>query len=438
MSKIVAKFGGSSLASTEQIKKAADIIKQNSDRVVVVCSAPGKRSSDDTKVTDMLYECYNLAAAGNDFSGALIRIEKRFAEIISGLGISFDLAGEMKKISDSLLAKPNKDYLASRGEYLNTRIIAAYLGFDFIEAADYIKFNDLGGFDAENTNKLLSEALASCTHAAIPGFYGSMPDGTVHTFSRGGSDITGSIAARAIQADLYENWTDVSGMLAADPRVVSSPRTIEYITYKELRELSYSGASVLHEDAVFPVRKAGIPINIRNTNRPEDAGTMILPRLPADIKVPVVTGIAGLTGFTSVHIEKSSMNSEVGFIARLLTLFAERGISVEHIPSGIDELTVVADSESLRSCRDLLVSDIKRELDPETIVIENGMALIAVVGQGMVGSRGSAASIFEALAKAGINIRMIDQGAGELNIIVGVDSEDYKAAVRAIYDAMCK
>ena len=343
MNPIVVKFGGSSLATAGQFEKVAAIIRENPGRRYVVASAPGKRFSGDTKVTDLLYRCYDAACAGQDFAPVLDEIRQRFADIISELQLQVDLAPDFAAIEAHLRTSPQRDYMASRGEYLNSRLLAAYLGFSFVDAAQMVLFRADGSFDAEATNTAIGHALVSIDRAVIPGFYGAMPDGTIHTFSRGGSDVTGSIVARAVGAELYENWTDVSGVLAADPRIIEHPHVVDYITYRELRELSYMGASVLHEDAVFPVRRANIPINIRNTNRPQDPGTFIVPTLPANAHKRKVTGIAGHKGFSSVYVEKSMMNGEIGFVAHLLQIFADHGISFEHCPSGIDTVSIIVD-----------------------------------------------------------------------------------------------
>ena len=436
MDTITVKFGGSSLASAAQIQKAAAIVQADPARRYVVVSAPGKRTAGDTKVTDLLYRCCALAAEGADFSEVLGQIEARYADIIRELGLSFDLAAEIDILRRHLRTAPDADYMASRGEYLNGRIIAAYLGYDFVEPAESIFFTEAGLFDGERTFRTLGERLAHTEHAVIPGFYGALPDGTVHTFSRGGSDITGSIVARASNARLYENWTDVSGMLSADPRIVEGARVIDWITYTELRELSYMGASVLHEDAIFPVREAGIPINIRNTNRPDDPGTMIVSALGENARRRVVTGIAGRKGFTCLVVEKSMMNAQVGFGAKLLQIFAGHGVGFEHCPSGIDTMSVIVSTDAFNKARDGILVDIQKALDPEAFSIQDGLAMIAVVGEGMVRSKGTAARIFQALAEADINIRMIDQGSSEMNIIVGVEDSDYEAAIRAIYRKM--
>ena len=433
---VVAKFGGTSLADASQIKKACAIINADSARKYVVMSAPGKRYPEDIKITDMLYKAHSQAKAGEDFSDTLHDIADRYAKIIDGLGITFDLDAEIQEIAARLKAGTTPDYPASRGEYINAKIIAAYLGRTFVDAAEGIFFTESGILDEAKTFTTLGEKLKACDSAVIPGFYGAMPDGSIKTFSRGGSDVTGSIVARAVNADIYENWTDVSGMLSADPRVVKNPRVIEYITYTELRELSYMGASVLHEDAVFPVRQAGIPINIRNTNRPEDSGTLIASSIPENAQKHMVTGIAGRKGFCSVRVEKSMMNGETGFGARLLQVFAQKGIPFEHCPTGIDTISVIVNGSAFESRREEILREIKTTLSPDYITIEKGLSAIAVVGAGMVNVKGVAAKIFAALADAGINIRMIDQGSDELNIIVGVDDADYVNAVNALYNVM--
>ena len=431
--KKVVKFGGSSLASAEQFKKVGDIIHADESRRFVVPSAPGKRFSKDTKVTDMLYKCYELAEADQNFAKALNDIKARYSEIIEGLGLDLSLEEDFKIIEDQFHSIAGSDYAASRGEFLNGKIMAAYLGFEFIDAADVIFFNENGEFDSEKTNDVLSKVLEKKDNAVIPGFYGSMPDGSVKTFSRGGSDITGSIVARAINASVYENWTDVSGFLVADPRIIDHPAVIETITYRELRELAYMGASVLHEDAIFPVRKAGIPINIRNTNHPEDPGTLIV---ESTCRAPkyTITGIAGRKGFCSINVEKAMMNSEIGFGRRVLQVFEMNGISFEHMPSGIDTLTVLVHQDEFIEKEQEVIAGIHRMTDPDLIYLESDLALIAVVGRGMKSTRGTAGRIFSALAHQKINVKMIDQGSSELNIIIGVSNSDFETAIKAIYD----
>ena len=431
--KIVVKFGGSSLASAKQFKKVADIIRADKGRKYVVPSAPGKRNDKDEKVTDLLYQCYDAASQGKSYKKILDKIRERYEEIIDGLHLNVNLDHEFQTIEENFVAGIGRDYAASRGEYLNGILMAAYLGIPFIDAAEVVFFDEYGNFLAEETNRELEERLAHTERAVIPGFYGSKKDGQICTFSRGGSDITGSIVARAIHADLYENWTDVSGFLVADPRIVDDPEVIETITYKELRELSYMGASVLHEDAIFPVRKEGIPIHIRNTNRPEDRGTLIVEntcRKPRHL----ITGIAGKKGFCSMYIEKAMMNSEVGFGRKVLGVLEDQGISFEHMPSGIDTMTVFIHQTEFMAHEQQVIAGIHRAAAPDFIDLESDLALVAVVGRGMKGSRGTAARVFAALAHARINIKMIDQGSSESNIIVGVRNEDFEEAIRAIYD----
>jgi len=433
----VLKFGGSSLADAEHFRAVAEIVKAEPERRYVVASAPGKRSSSDTKVTDLLYKCYELTVAEEDITDVFNEIVARYNDIINDLGIDLDLSESYEKIRMSLIHNSGRDYVASRGEYLNAMILAKYLDYDFIDAKKVIFFNEDGSFDSEKTNDVLRDKLTRHRYAVIPGFYGSMPNGTIKTFSRGGSDITGSIVARAAGAAVYENWTDVSGFLMADPRCINDPKPIETITYKELRELSYMGATVLHEDAIFPVRYSKIPINIRNTNRPEDKGTFIVSQTD-DISEDVITGIAGKTGFSTITIEKDMMNAELGFGRRVLQVLEEHGIPFEHFPSGIDTMSVVVATKELQSKRADVLAGICKMVNPENLFVEENLALIAIVGRGMVKAKGTAARVFKALADAGVNIRMIDQGSSELNIIVGVDANDYIPGLKAIYREFVK
>lgn len=429
----VVKFGGSSLASAAQFAKVGDIIRADETRRYVVPSAPGKRNAKDTKVTDMLYSCYALAEAEEDFKGALKKIKERYNSIINGLNLTLSLEDEFRIIAEKFEDKAGEDYAASRGEYLNGIIMANYLGYEFIDAAEVIFFDENGNFDDYKTDKVMAERLSHVEKAVIPGFYGSDFEGNVKTFSRGGSDITGSIVSKAVHASVYENWTDVSGCLVADPRIVENAQPIRVITYRELRELSYMGASVLHEDAIFPVRKAGIPINIKNTNAPEEPGTMIVESTcqKADY---TITGIAGKKGFVAVNIDKDMMNSEVGFCRKALEAFEENGISIEHMPSGIDTMTVFVHQEEFEGKEQQVISSIRRLVNPDIIDLEADLALIAVVGRGMKSTRGTAGRIFSALAHANINVKMIDQGSSELNIIIGVSNNDFENAIKAIYD----
>lgn len=433
MSLKVLKFGGSSLADAEHFKAVAEIIKAEPERRYVVASAPGKRMSGDDKVTDLLYRCYELAADEQDITEVFNIVKARYNDIIEGLNIDLDLTEVFEKIRVALLNHSGRDYIASRGEYLSAMVLAKYLGFEFIDARKVIFFNDDGSFDAEKTNDVLHARLAKCHNAVIPGFYGSMPNGTIKTFSRGGSDITGSIVARAANATLYENWTDVSGFLMADPRCINNPKPIEVITYKELRELSYMGATVLHEDAIFPVRYSKIPINIKNTNAPEDKGTFIVPETDQVSKY-IITGIAGKVGFSTITVEKGMMNAELGFGRRVLQVLEEHNVPFEHFPSGIDTMSVVISTKELHNKRADIMAGICKAVDPDNIFVEENLALIAIVGRSMVKAKGTAARVFKSLAEAEVNVRMIDQGSSELNIIVGVDSNDYMVALKAIYD----
>lgn len=431
--KKVVKFGGSSLASAEQFRKVGEIIHSDNGRRYVVPSAPGKRSSGDTKVTDMLYDCYQSSGDSKALDIKIAAIAARYQEIIDGLSLDVSLDEEFSKIREAFVNHVGSDYAGSRGEYLNGIIMAAYLGYEFIDAAEVIRFDEDGVFEPELTNKIMRARLEGVENAVIPGFYGAMEDGTIKTFSRGGSDITGSIVARAVHADLYENWTDVSGFLVTDPHIVENPATIETITYRELRELSYMGATVLHADAIFPLRQEGIPINIKNTNRPQDPGTLIVESTCRQPKY-TITGIAGKKGFCAINIEKDMMNSEIGFGRKVLQVFEENGISFEHVPSGIDTFTVIVHQSEFMEKEQRVISGIHRAVSPDTLDLESDLALIAVVGRGMRATRGTAGRIFAALAHANINVKMIDQGSSELNIIVGVRHDDFKNAIRALYD----
>jgi len=431
--KKVVKFGGSSLASAAQFEKVGNIVKSDKDRRYVVVSAPGKRNSGDKKVTDMLYNCYDLAEKNQNFDIVLADIKARYDEIITGLGLSFSLDDDFKEIKKKFKEKAGVDYAASRGEFLNGKIMANYLGITFIDPSTVIFFDEDGNFDAEKSNEEVAKRLDSEEYAVIPGFFGAMYDGSIKTFSRGGSDITGSIVARAVKADVYENWTDVSGFMVADPRIINHPKSINMITYTELRELAYMGASVLHEDSIFPVRKEGIPINIRNTNMPEDEGTWIV-ESTARKSDYTITGIAGKKGFCCVNISKDMMNSEVGFVRKVLQAFEDHDISIEHVPSGIDTMTVFVHEDDFISKEQAVVSQIHRLAKPDMLEIESDLGLIAVVGRGMKSTRGTAGRIFSALAHANVNVRMIDQGSSELNIIIGVENRDFEKAVKAIYD----
>ncbi|MDE5558644.1 MAG: aspartate kinase [Ruminococcus sp.] len=437
MANKVVKFGGSSLADANQFRKVAEIIKSDDKRKYVVPSAPGKRFSDDIKITDMLYKCCELAGSGMDFSEDFQLIKDRYNGIIAELGINMSLDDEFEAIVKELKARPAKDFSASRGEYLNGKILAEYLGFNFVDAGDVIIFDNKGVLMLDDTVKAVRKRLKNLENAVIPGFYGRTTEGYIKTFSRGGSDVTGSIIANAVRAEIYENWTDVSGFLVADPRIVENPDVIEVITYRELRELAYMGASVLHEDAIFPVRSAGIPINIRNTNRPEDAGTMIVSDdfdFSRESLSHTITGIAGRKGFSTINIEKAMMNSEKGFGMKVLKVLYDNGVSFEHMPSGIDTMSITVESSQLNLVREKVIAEIRKEVAPDQIEIEDGIALLAIVGRRMKNTRGTVARIFASMAHARINVKMIDQGSSELNVIIGVSEHDLSEAIRRIYD----
>jgi len=441
MANKVVKFGGSSLADANQFRKVAAIIKSDDKRKYVVPSAPGKRFSDDIKITDMLYKCCELAGSGIDFSEPFETIKERYKGIISELGIDMSLDEDFDLIAQELKNRPARDFAASRGEYLNGKVLANFLGFNFVDAADVIIFDTKGVLLLNETVKAVREKLNGLDNAVIPGFYGRTTEGVIKTFSRGGSDVTGSIIANAVKADIYENWTDVSGFLIADPRIVENPDVIEVITYRELRELAYMGASVLHEDAIFPVRSAGIPINIRNTNRPEDPGTMIVSDdydFSGESLRYTITGIAGKKGFSTINIEKAMMNNETGFGMKILKALYDNGLSFEHMPSGIDTMSITLSTEALAPVRDKVIADIRKAVNPDHIEIEDGISILAVVGRRMKNTRGTVARIFAALAHARINVKLIDQGSSELNVIVGVNEHELPEAIRKIYDMFIK
>ena len=435
MSVIVTKFGGSSLADAGQFRKVQAIMNTNPKRCYIIPSAPGKRSADDYKITDLLYLCHAHVQQGIAFNDIFEIISNRYFEIIRELNLSLDLQPILAEIKTKIATGANADYVASRGEYLNGLIMAALLKFEFIDAAEVIFFDENGVFDAEQTQKIISQRLASTSQAVIPGFYGNMPDGSIKTFSRGGSDLTGAIVARGVQASVYENWTDVSGFLMADPRIVKNPRPIETITYSELRELAYMGASVMHEEAIFPVREAGIPINIRNTNLPEAPGTMIVRDAEPIATLGGITGIAGRKDFTVISIEKALMNSELGFGRKLLSILEANQVSFEHLPSGIDSISLVIADAQLGKKLDKIVKEIHHQCQPDSVQVLPKMALVATVGRGMAYTPGIAARLFQALYQAQVNVRMIDQGSSEINIIVGIEPNDFEKAVQAIYQA---
>lgn len=423
------------MADAEHFAAAKQIVARDEARCYVVPSAPGKRFGDDHKVTDLLYMCHQLAQHNIDFAEVFALVADRYQQIHQGLDLHQDLDAELARIREEITAGATADYVASRGEYLGAKLLAEYLGYDFVDAADVVVFSAAGVYDSAATARQIKETLARHPRAVIPGFYGADHEGQIHTFSRGGSDVSGAIVAGAVDADLYENWTDVSGFLQADPRVVESPAPIEIVSYKELRELSYMGASVLHEEAIFPVREKNIPINVRNTERPEDQGTLIVSDRDRE-GTSGITGIAGMQQFTVLTLEKTLMDEEKGFMRKLVSVFETNGVSIAHIPSGIDSVSVVVRSADVRFKIKKVIEEIKIFCHPDAVSVEDGISLIAVVGRGMVSTPGIAARVFTALARAGINIRIITQGASELSILVGVEDGQFEDAVRALYSAI--
>lgn len=431
----VCKFGGTSMATTESILQVKSIIESDPERKFVVVSAPGKRFSSDTKITDLLYSAYDEKVEFGTCKSSMKVIRERFVGLCNELGLDVDINKYLDEVEEGIIKSTSSDYAASRGEYLSAIVVSAVLGFKMVDAGDIIKFNNNGVFDAELTNDLVKKYADYSDGIVIPGFYGRMPDKTIKTFTRGGSDFTGAIIARGIGARIYENWTDVNGFMVTDPRIVKNPKHIAVLSYEELRELSYMGASVLHPDSIFPVQIDNIPINIRNTFEPENEGTMIMDNTEGYV-LPVVTGIAGRKGNTTISIKKAMMNGELGFCRKVLTVLERHGISVEHIPTGIDTMGIVLSEAGLKNAdEEKVISDIRGMVNPDFIKISHSIALIAVVGHGMVNQLGTAAKIFTALYEAGVNIRMIDQGSSELNIIIGVEEKDYAASISAIYNA---
>ncbi len=435
MGAIVCKFGGSSVAGAEQVRRIERIIRADPRRRFVVVSAPGKRDKSDKKITDLLYLCQELAEQDLDVDEPFHLIRERYRELAAGLEVKSDVGGWLEEVHRAILAKASRDYVASRGEYLCARLLADYLGAGFVDTAGLVRIRDDGRVE-EATYGLLGGALDREGFYVIPGFYGSDAEGQVRTFSRGGSDITGAIVARAVGAEVYENWTDVSGFLMTDPRIVANPRPMRQVTYREIRELAYMGANVFHEEAIFPVYGANIPINIRNTNAPDDPGTLIVQRRDV-AHSGVVVGIAGRTGFSLILIEKMLMNRELGFGRRLFGILEAHGVSFEHAPSGIDTMSVIVRDDQLKGKKQTVLDEIRAALNPDSVAIQEGLALIAMVGEGMAYQVGIAARLFTALAEAGVNVRIIDQGSSEINIIVGVEERDFAAALSAIYQAFC-
>ncbi len=433
----VCKFGGTSMSDAAALSKVKDIIKSDLARKYVVVSAPGKRSKGDIKITDTLYQCHAEVEQTGSCAKSFAIIRERFLGIVKDLELDFDIASILDRTEKEINERKSADFAASRGEYLSAIVMSHYLGAEFVDAADMIRFDSRGKLNEEYTDDKVRSRLQDVEFAVIPGFYGKDSNGNIKTFSRGGSDITGSIIARGVKADLYENWTDVSGFLVCDPRIVPESKVIKQLTYKELRELSYMGASVLHAEAIFPVMKRRIPINIKNTFKPEDAGTMIVPSEQYDAQSEtIITGIAGKKDFTVIFIEKSMMNSEVGFIRRVLSVVEHFGICVEHVPSGIDTLSIVVESQQLKDgVLSDMVNEIRESVNPDFVHVIENVSLIATVGHGMARRSGTAAKLFSSLAEQGINIKMIDQGSSELNIIIGVANSDYEKCIKTIYNA---
>lgn len=434
----VAKFGGTSLADADQLRKVRSIVRADPERRYVVPSAPGKRTSADRKITDLLYLCHTHVSQNVPFEEVYGIISERYLEIVRDLNLKIDLRPHLAEIKKKVSEGATADYTASRGEFLNGLVVAELLGYEFVDPCDIIFFDDRGRLDAAKTQEATSRRLKNVERAVIPGFYGSSRDGKVKTFSRGGSDITGAIIARGVGADIYENWTDVSGLLMADPNIVKNPKPIDTVTYRELRELAYMGANVLHDEAVFPVREAGIPVRIKNTYRPDDPGTLILQDADPITHTGTITGIAGKKGFTVIVIEKALMNKELGYGRRILSVLEVNGISFEHMPSGIDTISLVISDQQLDKKLDKVIREIKAECAPDSVEVFPNMALVATVGRGMAHTPGIAAKLFTALGNEKTNVRMIDQGSSEINIIVGVENEDLERAVRAIYSAFVK
>lgn len=434
----ICKFGGTSMADKSAMYKVKDIIKSDPSRRFVVVSAPGKRFKTDIKVTDQLYACFDEKQATGNCKSRFAKIRERFVEIVKELGIDLDIEKYLDEAEAGINASFKADYAASRGEYLSALIMSKVLGYEFVDSIEMIKFNEQGIFDSEYTNDLVTNRLSISKGAVIPGFYGTLPDGTIKTFTRGGSDFTGSIIARGVQADVYENWTDVDGFMVSDPRIVENPKHISVLSFEELRELSYMGASVLHPESTFPLQNSSIPINIKNTFNPQCIGTFILKDTSKEER-PIITGIAGRKGFTSILIRKAMMNNEIGFCRKVLSVLEYHGISLEHMPTGIDTMSLVIPDESLKDGIEFkLIEDIRGKVNPDLIYVTKNISLIAVVGHGMSNQVGTSAKIFTALANAHINVKMIDQGSSEINIIIGVDSSETERAINAIYSAYFK
>jgi len=430
---VVTKFGGTSVADAAQFRKIKEIVSSNPERRFIVVSAPGKRFPEDEKVTDLLLDCYEKASAGESFADEFEQIRMRFRDIIDGLKIDFPLDEELEVLGQSLADDPQRDYTASRGEYLTAKIMSKYLGFTFVDPAWCICFDENGQLNTPMTSRTMRASLLPLNRAVIAGFYGADMIGTIHTFERGGSDITGSLAACAVNADLYENWTDVSGLYAADPRIVDDPETVSYMSYRELRTLSYMGASVLHSDAVLSASELEIPINIRNTNKPEDPGTMIVRHLPKGVTKNPVTGVSGRKGMSLIQIEKVMVSDGSGFSALMLDILKERALPFEYCLTGIDSITLVIRTDLLDSCKEDLFEEIRQKLNPDFLSLRDNLSLIAVTGEKATESSDANVRVLETLTAEGIEISTINQGAGKLNLLIGVPEDRYEDAIRAIY-----
>ena len=434
----VCKFGGTSMATADSILKVKQIIESDKSRRFVIVSAPGKRYSGDEKITDLLYACYQEKQVSGECSVYFNKIRERFISLVNDLGLDFDIVPYLDEVEQKIIESSSPDYAASRGEFLSAVLMSKVLKMEFVDSADIIKFTAKGVFDSEFTNDLVSKRLSFFNGAVIPGFYGTLPDNTIKTFTRGGSDFTGAIVARAVEADIYENWTDVDGFMTTDPRIVNNPELIDYLSYDELRELSYMGAGVLHPESTFPLQATGIPINIKNTFNPEAPGTMIIKDTTALSAPRLITGIAGRKGFTTIFIKKSMMNNEIGFCRKVLSVLEYYGINMEHMPTGIDTMSlIIADSEISTNLEEIL-ERIRGKVNPDIMYVYKNISLIAIVGHGMNNQLGTAAKVFTALSNARINVKMIDQGSSELNIIVGIDEKDFATALTAIYNEFVK
>lgn len=434
---IVSKFGGSSLGDSNTFKKVFQIVKADENRKFIVASAPGKANASDSKITDLLYLSYDLASNKINYSEILDSINMKYREIVNNLDITFDIDSALSNLDKDLREGKSREYIASRGEFINAQILANFLGYEFVDAKNLILFDDKGFFLEEKSYDEIYKLRESGKSYVIPGFYGSDNDGNIRTFSRGGGDLTGSIIASGLKSDLYENWTDVSGFMTCDPKIVKNPRHIDVLTYRELRELSYAGASILHEEAILPVSKAGIPVIIKNTFKPDDKGTMIVPdeKASLDKNTSGVTGIAGRKNFTVINIEKTKMNNEKGFHRKLMSVMEVNNVIIEHMPSSIDSVSLIISDKYLTGGIDSIISEIKTFLRPDKVKVTKGIALISVVGRGMIKHIGVSAKLFNALAKENINIQMIIQGSSEMNIIVGIDEKDFENAIKSIYHA---